>query len=175
MSLPLGLAEQSRLLTLNIHDQPAIDFGHLAPGMKVWPLFLDAESGVWVFYARYAAGTRLPLHFHSGQVHFFTTKGRWAYAEHPEDVQTEGSYLLETAGSVHSLTVPDDVECTEGFMVASGVNISFDADGNYLGTDHAGSLEEVVLAAAKAQGIDMPRYLRPSGKIGFSKENTASG
>ena len=168
MAFPEALTEQARLLTLNIHDEPAIDFGHLSPGMKVWPLFLDAEHGIWVFYARYAAGTTLCPHFHGGQVHFFTTRGRWHYAEYPEDVQREGSYLLETAGSAHTLTVPDDIDYTEGFMVAFGVNINFDADGNYLGTDHAGSIEKTILDAAKAQGIDMPRYIKPRGGMGLT-------
>jgi hypothetical protein len=168
MPLPEALTEQARLLTLNIHENPAIDFGHLAPGMKVWPLFLDAENGVWVLYARYASGTNLCRHFHGGQVHFFTTKGRWNYAEYPQDPQTEGSYLYETAGSVHALSVPEDVECTEGFMVAFGVNINFDDEGNYLGTDHAGSIEQTILDAAKAQGIEMPRYIKPSGKAEFT-------
>ena len=168
MALPEALTEQARLLTLNIHDTPPIDFGHLSPGMKVWPLFLDAENNIWVFYARYAAGTKLCRHFHGGPVHFFTTKGRWNYAEYPDDVQREGSYLYEAGGSVHALNVPDDVEHTEGFMVAFGVNINFDDDGNYLSTDHAGSLEKAVLDAAKAQGIAMPRYLKPSGGVGFT-------
>ena len=168
MALPEALNKQARLLTLNIHDEPAIDFDHLYPGMKVWPLFLDAENGVWILYARYAPGTKLCRHFHGGQVHFFTTQGRWSYAEHPDDVQREGSYLFETAGSVHALNVPEDVACTEGFMVAFGVNINFDDEGNYLGTDHAGSIEQAVLDAAKAQGIAMPRYIKPSGAVGFT-------
>lgn len=168
MTLPDALNDQKRLLTLNIHDSPGIDFGHLSPGMRVWPLFLDADNGVWVLYARYAAGTTLCRHFHGGQVHFFTTKGRWSYAEHPEDEQREGSYLYETAASVHALNVPEDVECTEGFMVAFGVNINFDDDGNYLGTDHAGSIEQAILDAAKMQGIGTPRYIRPSGKVEFT-------
>jgi hypothetical protein len=53
-------------------------------------------------------------------------------------------------------------------MVAFGVNINFDDEGNYLGTDHAGSIEATVLEAARMQGIEMPRYLRPSGKVGFT-------
>src|SRR5262245_61529727 len=116
MPLPDAVNQQDRLLTLNIHEEPGIDFGHIAPGLRLWPLFLDPENGVWVLYARYGGGTRLPRHFHTGQVHFFTTKGRWNYVEHPEDVQTAGSYLYEPPGSVHALNVPEDVEVMEGFM-----------------------------------------------------------
>ncbi|HEX8059054.1 MAG TPA: hypothetical protein VF481_20465, partial [Novosphingobium sp.] len=58
---------------------------------------------------------------------------------------------------------------TEGFMVVSGVNINFDDEGNYIDTSHAGSMEEMILQVARAQGIDMPRYIRPGGKATFTK------
>jgi len=168
MPLPDAINHQDRLLTVNIHDEPGIDFGEWYPGMMLWPLYIDPEAGVWVLYARYGAGTRLPRHFHTGQVHFFTTKGHWNYAEYPDDVQREGSYLYEPPGSVHSLTIPDDVAVMEGFMVVSGVNINFDDEGNYIDTSHAGSMEATILEVAKAQGIAMPRYIRPAGKAGFT-------
>lgn len=169
MPLPHAINEQDRLLSLNIHEEPAIDLGHLIPGMKLWPLYLDAQNGVWVLYARYAPGTALPVHFHTGSVHVFTTKGSWHYNEHRDDLQTPGSYLYEPPGSVHSLKIPDDnAEPTEAFMVVSGVNVNFDDDGNYLSTDHAGSMEQIILDCAKRQGIDMPRYIRPSGKADFT-------
>jgi hypothetical protein len=159
---------QERLLTLNIHKEPAIDLDYLLPGMKLWPLYLDPEGGTWVLYAHYAPGTRLAKHFHSGAVHFFTTKGTWGYLEHPEDMQTPGSYLYEPAGTSHTFGIPEGGEKVEGFMVVTGVNVNFDADGNYLDISHAGSMEQVILASAKRQGIDMPRYIRPSGKVGFT-------
>lgn len=169
MALPSQINHQDRLLTLNIHREPAIDLDHLIPGMKLWPLFLDPGNGVWVLYAVYAPGTRLPSHFHTGSVHFFTTKGAWGYLEYPDDMQTAGSYLYEPAGTVHTFAIPADAaETVEGFMVVSGVNVTFDDEGNYLGTDHAGSMEQIILDCAKAQGIDMPRYIRPSGMAGFT-------
>lgn len=168
MPLPEAVHEQDRLLSVNIHDEPGIDFGAFFPGMKLWPLYMDAGAGVWVLYARYGAGTRMPRHFHTGQVHFFTAKGHWHYAEYPDDVQREGSYLYEPPGSVHSLVIPEDAESVEGFMVVSGVNINFDDDGNYIDTSHASSMEATILEVAKAQGIAMPRYIRPSGKADFT-------
>lgn len=168
MPLPAAVNHQDRLLSLNIHEEPGVAFDHVVPGLKLWPLFLDPENGVWVLYARYRGGTRLPRHFHTGQVHFFTTKGRWNYAEYPDDVQSPGSYLYEPPGSVHSLSVPDDVEVMEGFMVVNGVNINFDSDGNYLGTDHAGSMEEIILQAAREQGVPLPRYMRPGARVGVT-------
>lgn len=169
MALPEAINHQDRLLTLNIHKEPGMDVGHLIPGLKLWPLFIDPENGVWVLYAKYAPGTRLAPHFHTGSVHFFTTKGAWGYVEYPEDVQTAGSYLYEPPGTVHTFNIPADAEEeVEGFMVVNGVNVSFDEDGNYLSTDHAGSMEQSILECARRQGIDMPRYIRPSGKTAFT-------
>jgi hypothetical protein len=169
MALPEQITHQDRLLTLNIHREPAIDLGHLIPGMKLWPLFLDPDNGTWVLYAHYAPGTRLPKHFHTGAVHFFTTRGTWGYEEYPQDPQTAGSYLYEPPGTVHTFNIPAEAtETVEGFMVVSGVNVVFDDDGNYLGTDHAGSMEAIIIECAKRQGIDLPRYIRPGGRAGFT-------
>ena len=168
MPLPLAIHEQDRLLSINIHQEPAIDLGHLIPGMKLWPLFLDPDNGTWVLYACYAPGTTLPKHFHTGAVHFFTTKGTWGYREYPQDMQTPGSYLYEPPGTVHTFHIPEDGDPVEGFMVVSGVNVVFDDDGNYLSTDHAGSMEQIFLECARLQGIDMPRYIRPSGPAAFT-------
>lgn len=168
MPMPMAVHDQERLLSLNIHAEPAIELDHLIPGMKLWPLFLDPDNGTWVLYARYAPGTSLPKHFHTGAVHFFTTKGTWGYREYPDDPQTPGSYLYEPPGTMHTFHIPKDGEPVEGFMVVSGVNVVFDDEGNYLSTDHAGSMEQVILDCAKRQGIDMPRYIRPSGPAAFT-------
>ena len=169
MPVPAAFTHQPRLLSLNIHDEPGITFGDLAPGITLWPLFIDPANATWVMYARYEPGVQLARHFHTGVVHFFTVKGRWGYAEHPADEQRAGSYLFEPANSLHTFTIPDDAtEAVEGFMVVTGANVNFDAEGNYIGTDHAGSMEALILDAAKAQGIDLPRYIRPGAAVGFT-------
>ncbi len=136
-------------------------------GASVKPLFLDRENGVWVLYARFEPGTKLPSHFHTGTVHFFTTKGRWHYAEHPDDEQSAGSYLYEPGGSVHTFEVPADAtEAAEGFMVVSGANINFE-DNVYHSTLDAGAIEEAIFAAVKL-GLPMPKYVRPAAGAGFA-------
>jgi hypothetical protein len=45
-------------------------------------------------------------------------------------------------------------------MVITGVNVNFDADGNFMFIMDAGWIEQALLAAAKAQGIK-PRYIKP--------------
>jgi len=170
MPFPEAIVHQDRLLTLNIHKEPGIDVGHIIPGMKLWPLFLDPENGTYVLYAKYAPGTHMPPHFHTGPVHFFTTKGQWNYVEYPDDPQTAGSYLYEPTATVHSLSVPEDAgEDMEGFMVVNGANVNFDPNGNYLDTSHTGTMEMLIIECAKRMGIDMPRYIRPSGKAEFTK------
>lgn len=155
--LPQATTHQDRLLTVNIHDLE----GLAAEGVTLTPLFLDRENGTWVLYGKFAPGTVLPTHFHTGTVHFFTTKGRWNYAEYPDDPQIAGSYLYEPGGSIHTFTVPADAtEPAEGFMVVSGANVNF-VDGQYHSLTDAGSLEEMFLAMAKAAGVAPPRYIRP--------------
>ncbi|MDE8650296.1 2,4'-dihydroxyacetophenone dioxygenase family protein [Novosphingobium sp. H3SJ31-1] len=169
MPLPMAVHTQDRLLSLNIHREPGIDLGHLIPGMKLWPLFLDPDNATWVLYAKYAPGTSLPRHFHTGAVHFFTTRGTWGYHEYPEDAQTAGSYLYEPPGTMHTFHIPEDAaQDVEGFMVVTGVNVVFDDAGNYLSTDHAGSMEQIILECARRQGIAMPRYIRPSGPAAYT-------
>jgi hypothetical protein len=71
MALPDAITHQDRLLTTNINDAPPSSI----PGVTIIPLFLDRENGVWVIYGKFAPGTTLPTHYHTGTVHFFTTKG----------------------------------------------------------------------------------------------------
>ncbi len=159
MALPDGTTKQDRLLTLNIHDTaaPSMD------GVTLTPLFLDREAGVWVIYGKFAPGATLPTHYHTGTVHFFTTKGRWNYVEHPEDPQVAGSYLYEPGGSTHTFSVPADAtEAAEGFMVVHGANINF-IDGQYHSITDAASLETLFAAFAQATGTILPKYLRPGG------------
>lgn len=159
MALPGTLTKQDRLLTVNVNEEPRLPTA--SPGTTITPLFLDREHGVWVLYGRFEPGTTLPTHFHTGTVHFFTTKGRWNYLEHAADPQTAGSYLYEPGGSVHTFTVPADAtEAAEGFMVVYGANINF-VDGEYRDILDAGAIEEGILQAVAAGLMPMPRFIRP--------------
>lgn len=166
MPLPKVVHGQSRLLTVNVNDSQGVPMRD--PGVTLTPLFLDRENGVWVLYAKFEPGARLPTHFHTGTVHFFTTKGSWGYLEHAEDPQTAGSYLYEPGGAVHTFTVPADAkEAAEGFMVVHGANINF-VDGEYQNIVDAGALEDGIFKAAMFHGIPMPRYIRPRGGAEFA-------
>lgn len=160
MAVPKAVTHQDRLLTVNIHREPTVPG---LPGVATTPLFLDRENGVWVLYARFEPGTSLPTHFHTGTVHFFTTRGKWHYEEYPDDPQTAGSYLYEPGGSIHTFSVPADAEePTEGFMVVRGANVNF-VDGIYGSTMDAGSIERAILRSVQKALVPMPNYIRPSG------------
>lgn len=166
MPLPNVVTHQDRLLSVNINESH--EFPGSEPGSTIIPLFLDRENGVWVLYGKFDPGTTLPPHFHTGTVHFFTTKGQWNYVEYPEDPQTAGSYLYEPGGSVHTFSVPADAkEPAEGFMVVYGANVIF-SEGEFQSVRDAGAIEEGILAAARKAGIPVPRYIRPKGGAEFS-------
>ncbi len=162
MVLPSPITHQDRLLTIDTNNEPCIDIGAAVPGVHLTPLFLDSENGVWVMLGRFEPGTQVPMHFHTGAVHFFTTKGEWNYLEYPNDVQKAGSYLYEPGGSIHTFSVPADAsEPAEGFMVVCGANVNFTAEGEFVNVMDAGWLERTVLDCAKAQGKPALRYIRP--------------
>ena len=169
MTLPDFVNHQDFLLTLDTSKMPAIK--DAIPGLDIYPLFLDAENGLWVLRVQFQPGVTLPKHFHTGTVHFYTLSGCWYYLEYPEQKQTAGCYLYEPGGSVHTFHTPEDNEgVTDGFMVVAGANINFDEQGNYVNTMDAGWIEQAVVAAAKAQGLSAPRYIKPKRGAGFSDE-----
>ena len=106
-ALPLVALPQTELLTV---DSETADWlaESLAPGVKIKPLRLDIEAGVWVILVSFAPGSSVPLHYHTGEAEVLTLSGRWHYAEHADQPQTAGSYLYEPAGSIHTLTVPEE-------------------------------------------------------------------
>lgn len=154
---------QDHLLTINRHKGGEVK--NALPGVHVTPCFLDTENGVWVIYARFDAGTILPRHFHTGSVHFYTTSGSWAYVEHPDDVQTAGSYLYEPGGSTHTF---QSKEGAEGFMVVYGANINFNEDGSFMNIMDAGWIEQLLIQVSQATGQTLPRYIRPGSGAGYN-------
>jgi len=168
MGLPETINHQDLLLTLNTTEETLIK--DVLPGLDIYPLFLDPENGTWVVRALFKPGTTLPKHFHTGTVHFYTLSGQWNYLEYPDQPQTAGSYLYEPGGSIHTFHCPEDSGGADGFMVINGANINFDADGNFVNVMDAGWIEQMIVAAAKAQGLDKPRYFKPKAQAGLAFE-----
>lgn len=169
MTLPSMINHQDHLLTLHTENQTVVK--DVLPGVHIFPLMLDPENGVWVIRAQFEPGVTLPKHFHTGIVHLYTMSGCWHYIEYPEDKQVAGSYLFEPGGSIHTFHTPETNEgITDTFMVVTGSNVNFDADGNFVNVMDAGWIEEITVAAAKAQGIKI-NYIKPGQSYNFSDKS----
>ncbi|NKF23005.1 2,4'-dihydroxyacetophenone dioxygenase family protein [Solimonas marina] len=157
---PTPYVDHAALLTLNFHELPV--FKDALPGVDAQPLFLDPHNGAWVLRAMFRPGTRLPTHYHTGDVHFFTLKGRWNYVEYPDQPQTAGSYLYEPGGSIHTFAVPEDAaEDAEGLMIVRGANMNFDDNGQYVGILDASWLMQMFDHLVKERGMEPARYITP--------------
>src|SRR3954452_10724998 len=87
-------------------ELPFVDVGD---GLNLQLLQVDLKQGIWIVRTRFSPGTVIQTHRHTGHVYAFTISGKWLYREYPDVINTAGSYLYEPAGSVHTLTVPEDV------------------------------------------------------------------
>ena len=96
---------------------------------NVWfrPLFFDMNSGSHGEVLRVRRGGVLSRHRHPSPVHGFVLKGRWRYLEHTW-VATEGSYVFEPPGEVHTLTVDEDCDEMETFFVICGPVLYIDGE-----------------------------------------------
>lgn len=163
MAMPFPITHQDQLLTIDTSREVWVK-DVLAPGLDVCPLFLDAQNGIWGLRVRFAPGTVLPKHFHTGTVHMFTLSGSWHYAEYPGQPQTAGCYLYEPGGSVHQFMTPaSNTEPTDAFMLVFGANVNFDAEGNFINVTDAGLIELALNKVAAEQGLSPLNYIRSLG------------
>ena len=132
---------------------PFVSFGD---GSSLQLLQVDVEGGLWVVRTRFAPGTTIPRHKHTGEVFAFTIAGAWKYLEYPE-VNRAGSYLFEPAGSIHTLHVPPDTKgTTDVWFAIRGANLNLDDAGNVTGVVDAAAVRDAYLALCKAQGLGRP-------------------
>lgn len=171
--LPFVALPQTELLTVNHNDIPWLPEG-LAPGVQIKPIRLDVEAGVWVILASFAPGSRVPLHYHTGEAEVFTMSGRWNYSEYPDQPQTAGSYLFEPAGSVHTLEVPaDNTEETLMFIRVRGANINFNQDGTFHSILDTAALVFVTELFCQQHNLEGVRYLN-GGEAGYTTAGTGA-
>jgi len=133
-----------------------LPFVEIEPGVELQLLQVDIPNGLWVIRNRFAPGTKVQKHKHTGQVFAFTQSGSWKYEEYPE-VNRAGSYLFEPAGSVHTLIVPDtNTEVTDVWFAIYGANLNLDADGNVDLVIDAQLVLDFYKMLCAQQGIDDP-------------------
>lgn len=137
-------------------ELPFVDLGD---GSQLQLLQCDVEAGLWVVRTRFPAGYVVQTHKHTGEVFAVTLAGTWKYREYPE-VNTKGSYLFEPAGSVHTLTVPDDAaEGADVWFAIRGANLNLDEEGNVVAVVDAAFIRDVYLGLCEAQGLDRPAVI----------------
>ena len=133
-----------------------LPFVEIEPGVELQLLHVDIPNGLWVIRNRFAPGTKVQKHKHTGQVFAFTQSGSWKYEEYPE-VNRAGSYLFEPAGSVHTLIVPDtNTEVTDVWFAIYGANLNLDADGNVDLVIDAQLVLDFYLGLCAAAGVEDP-------------------
>lgn len=126
-------------------------------------LHVDVEDGLWVVRTRFEPGSQVQTHKHTGSVFAFTVTGSWKYAEYPE-VSTAGSYLFEPAGSIHTLTVPDDNDgITDVWFAIYGANLNLAADGSVESVIDASSVQAAYFGLCEAQGLARPNVVTRPG------------
>jgi 2,4'-dihydroxyacetophenone dioxygenase len=133
-----------------------LPFVNLGDGTHLQLLQVNIELGLWVIRSKFEPGTTVPTHKHTGEVYAFTRSGSWKYLEYPE-INVAGSYLYEPAGSVHTLTVPEEnTELTDVWFAIYGANLNLDADGNVEMVIDAGLVRDTYFALCEAEGHGRP-------------------
>ena len=137
-------------------ELPFVDLGD---GTELQLLQVDVEAGLWVIRSRFAPGTLVPTHKHTGEVFAFTLAGSWKYVEYPE-VNVAGSYLYEPAGSIHTLMVPEENDVvTDVWFAIYGANLNLGADGNVEMVIDASLVRDTYFALCEANGYDRPNVI----------------
>jgi quercetin dioxygenase-like cupin family protein len=114
-------------------------------------LVAKEREGLWIVRTRFAPGTLVQTHKHTGQVFAYTLSGAWNYLE-SEYVNRAGSFLFEPAGSIHTLNVPaENTEVTDVWFQIYGANLNLAPDGSVQSvTDAASVLSRYRHLCAKA-------------------------
>ncbi len=94
---------------------------------NVWfrPLFFDMNTGSHGEILRVRRGGTLSRHRHPSPVHGYVLKGSWRYLEHSWTA-TEGSYVFEPPGEVHTLTVDGDHDEMQTLFIIMGAVLYID-------------------------------------------------
>jgi quercetin dioxygenase-like cupin family protein len=134
-------------------DLPFVDDWAGIKGLRLKVLMADIEGGKFVVRIRFAPGTQLPPHKHTGEVHAFTLAGEWYYREYEGTARsTAGSYLYEPPGSTHTLKVADDnTGETDVVFMVYGALLHLDASGAVIAVGDAENHLRDYAAAIHAQ------------------------
>ncbi len=105
IQLPMVPAAAGQAIHVGAEEIPYIP---IEEGVEVQVLHVDLKRGMWIVRNRFQPGTTIQRHYHTGAVYAVTLEGQWFYQEYPDEINSPGSYLFESAGSIHTLTIPKD-------------------------------------------------------------------
>jgi len=124
---------------------------------NVWfrPLLLNTVTGSWCNLLRVRKSGVLSRHIHPSLVVGYVIKGSWRYLEH-DWVATEGSFVYEPPGEIHTLVVDDDSggapEMITFFNIA-GAMVYVDAEGRQAGYEDVFSKIDMCRRHYEAVGL----------------------
>jgi 2,4'-dihydroxyacetophenone dioxygenase len=98
------------------------------------PLCFCVSSGYYVNLLRVRGAGLLSRHRHPGPVHGHVLKGSWKYLEH-DWIATEGSYVFEPPGEIHTLVVPEGVDEMITLFHVTGSLLYCDPQGTITGAE----------------------------------------
>lgn len=104
-----------------------------APNLWFRPLLFDTVKGEWCNLLRVRKSGVLSRHLHPAPVYAYVIKGTWRYLEH-DWIATEGSFVYEPPGEVHTLVVDKADEMITFFHVC-GALLYVDENGKHVGHD----------------------------------------
>jgi quercetin dioxygenase-like cupin family protein len=115
-------------------------------------LQVDRLAGVWTVRIRFEPGTVVPSHLHSGPVFAVTLAGSWGYPELGA-ICHAGDYLVEEAGTVHSLSVMGD-EHTDVVFTIHGTITYFDEEWQVIRIEDWRTIVDEYLAGCERLGVE---------------------
>jgi 2,4'-dihydroxyacetophenone dioxygenase len=98
------------------------------------PILFNVSNGYWVNLLKVTRAGMLNRHLHPAPVFGYVIKGSWRYLEH-DWVATEGSFVYEPPGEIHTLVVDDDVEEMITLFHVCGTLLYMDENGKTVGYD----------------------------------------
>ena len=106
-----------------------------APNVWFRPLMFNVVTGAWVNLLKVTRAGVLNRHLHPAPVFGYVIKGSWRYLEH-DWIATEGSFVYEPPGEVHTLVVDDNVEEMITLFQVQGALIYVDESGAQVAYDN---------------------------------------
>ena len=132
-------------------------------------LMADIEGQRFAVRMQFAPGLTVAPHKHTGEVHAFTTAGKWHYLEYPDSPpNVAGSYLFEPPGTTHTLQVAGDItEPTDVLFVIYGAMLHLDEAGAIVGVTDAESCLAEYPRLLAAQGTPIPDRIAIGGFMDY--------